>query len=285
MTETDMRKRDTIVLVFLAAFAMVTAGALRVGGSTRQKVMMCASSFRKIGAAVSVYCDTYDGKMPTMDGGSYSTTPNSTFVKAFWLLSTYDVTTSKQTWYNEGCLFKIGAIHDGTMFYCPTTPGAMSEYYSYSNPAPWGSNLQQQSPNNPGNGNVWLRMTKGNIYWPQSKVLATSADISRLGDNANLRYKVGYPMPVNKLSEMDTARAMIVDNQGLKDADGTYKVNALFGDGHVVFQPVPQYQGKWICPYNGGRPSDAIPAEWYSDGTTITTTQTMMCYYMYQFQP
>lgn len=261
-----MRKRDAIVLVLLCGFVVLCAGA----GRMHSKLLMCTTNLKKMSQALKVYCDTYDGTMPAMD--------SVTYIRAYWMLSSWNYTTNKQDWANAGCFFKAGLIPDGRTFYCPATPGYMDEYLAYSNPAPWGSNLQLQAPNQSGTGNAWLRAVKGYIYWPQSKRLATASDLATMGSSVSLRYQVGYPMPTYTISELDPARAMVVDSVALTDETGMYKTNALFGDGHVRYQTTPRNSstGKWYYPYQGQFPNGLTAAQ---------CTEIIMCQYMYQFQP
>jgi prepilin-type processing-associated H-X9-DG protein len=281
-----MLKRDAIVLVVLCGLVVLCAGA----GRMHAKLVMCDANLKSIGEAMRMYCDSYDGKMPTL---------NPSFINGKWVdgncihaqyvCSMYDASaTPNQVWLLLGCLLKAGLVSDGRTLYCPSAPGYMDEYLSYSNPAPWGSNLPNQMPNINGTGNIWLRITKGYIYWPQSTTLVTAGYHGvggvLLDGNGYSRYKVGQPAPPYLASQLDPARAMVVDGEAQKDESGKYKVNALFGDGHIRYQLVPQYSGKWICPYQGSRPSGAIATEWYSDGV-LWDNVTLMSNYMYLLQP
>jgi hypothetical protein len=261
-----MRKRDAMVLLVLCGSVVLCAGA----GRMHSKLLMCTTNLKMMAQALPVYCDSYDGRMPGMD--------NTNSIRAFYLLSAQDTSTNKQTWYNAGCLFKSGLVPDGRTFYCPAAPGYMSEYLAYSNPAPWGSNLALQAPNRPGTGNVWLRAIMGNIYWPQNRRLATASDISSLGTGASLRYEAGYPLPAWTASDVDPAKAIMVDARGQKDEGTTYQVNAVFSDGHVRYQPVPvdAATGKWMYPYQAQIPVGATSSQW---------VETTMARYMYRLQP
>jgi hypothetical protein len=276
-----MHKRDAIVLIVICCVVVVCAGATR--GS---KLLMCTTNLKKIGEAMPMYCDSYDGKMPTVSGGNY--------IRSHYVCATYDTTTG-QVWTMLGCLFKAGLVPDGRTFYCPSTRGWMDEYLAFSNPAPWGSNLDKQAPNPPGFGIIWLRITKGYIYWPQSTTMVTGSGSNLYGvggvlldsggsSGASLRYKVGQPAPPYLASQLDSGRALVADCEGQKDDSTRYNVNTLFPDGHTRYQLVPQYNGKWICPYQVHRPADSVASEWYGDGT-MWDNIAMMSNYMYLLQP
>jgi prepilin-type processing-associated H-X9-DG protein len=289
-----MRKHDAVVLIVICGLALLSAGALQVGGRIRAKALMCTVNFKEIGQGLAAYYDYYDDKMPTMnvyyDNGGWRA---QNCVRVHYVYSQWDDGINpKQIWTLLGCLFKAGIVTDGRTFYCPATERSMDEYLSYSNPAPWGSNINLQAPNigSGATGNMWLRARKGYVYWPQSTELVTS--LYQLDDQGWGRYKVGRPMPPMKASQLDVNKAMAVDGEGQRDDAGGFKVNALFPDGHARYQFVPRYTdpatGKrlWICPYQGSRPASADPRDWYMYGeNTVWNDVTIICNYMYALEP
>jgi prepilin-type processing-associated H-X9-DG protein len=300
-----MRKCDAVVLVVICGIALLSTGAMSVGGRMRAKTLMCTANLQKIAQAMAAYTDNYDGKMPTMNVYTYSGTWRAqNCIRVNYVLSQYsDGASPRQIWMLLGCLFKAGLITDGRTFYCPATTGAMEEFLSYSNPAPWGSSIQLQVPNSgpDGNGNMWLRARKGYIYWPQGKQMVTESfrnpyDGQPLGEpdstNGWGRYAVGKPAPPLKFADLGPNYAYAVDGEGQRDDSGGYKINTLFGDGHVKYQFVPRFTdpatGKrlWICPYQGSRPANADPLEWYrqSDGYWWDSV-TNICNYVYALEP
>jgi hypothetical protein len=240
-----------------------------------------------------VYWGTYDGKMPTMNAyGSGGQWYYGNCIRPHYVYSVYYAeATPNQEWMLLGCLFKAGMVPDGRTFYCPATNGSMDEYGAYSNPGPWGSNIDQQTPNiGPGaTGNLWIRATKGYVYWPQGREMVKTGWITPYDSNpmpsvSSWRYEIGKPASPFKASDLDTTKVMAVDGTPQRDSTGGYKVNTLFPDGHTNYQFVPKHGDKWICPYQGGRPLDMNPAEWYGDSALLDSV-TKICNYMYAFQP
>jgi prepilin-type processing-associated H-X9-DG protein len=286
-----MRKRDAVVLAILVTFVVLNAGAFRM----HSKVLMCTTNLQKIGQALPMYCESYDGKMPSMNlyvNYTDNKWHSENCERAHWAISQYQPGTG-QAWSGLGCLFKAGLTPDGRTFYCPSAAGYMEEYASYCSPAPWGSNLQLQMPNSPGNGNLWLRITKGYIYWPQGNQNVASSYINPFdgkplgypnSSNGYSRYKIGYPAPPLLYSQLAPSKAMAVDSEPQQDDGTNYKVNGLFGDGHVRYQLVPRYNGLWICPYQASRPATAIPSQWYGDGM-LWNDITLVSQYVYQLEP
>jgi prepilin-type N-terminal cleavage/methylation domain-containing protein len=303
-----------VVIAIIAVLLAVLLPGLRNAKSLAQRVQ-CGSRLKGIGSTMAPYADMYDGKMPAMEvnwgNGKYLT---CNAIRAHFIYSKYDSSANPtQSWTLLGCLFKAGLIDSGKLFYCPATQGWLDEFNSYSNPAPWGSNLPAQAPNNPGNGNIWLRATKGYVYWPQGRKMLTGNTTTILtpysqynlgsGNDASFagsgvetsnngwgRYKVGKPAPPIKYADIGPSYAFAADGEAHAVRGSGYMTGAAFGDGHTNLQRVPQYLDpadnklKWICPYQGHRPADANPAEWFGDGN-LWVDATLIHNYMYALQP
>jgi prepilin-type N-terminal cleavage/methylation domain-containing protein len=281
-----------VVIAIIAVLLAILLPSLQSAKGMAQR-LQCQSRLKALGASMAPYCETYDGKMPIMnaysEGGVWRT---QNCIRAHYIYSQFDDATSpKQIWVLLGCFFKAGLIDSGKLFYCPATQGWLEEYQGYNNPAPWGSNLDQQPINrNIGTGNIWLRGNKGYVYWPQGRKMLKS--LSELNDNGWGRYEVGKPAPPMKHSDLGPSYAFATDGEAHAVKGSGYKVGAVFGDAHVNLQLVPQYKdpatGKllWICPYQGHMPADAIRTEWYMQGdNTVWNAVTMICNYMYKLQP
>jgi hypothetical protein len=259
-----MRKRDAIVLLLICGFVLLNAGALRTGGSMRAKLLMCTVNLQKIAQAVAPYADSCDGKMPLMTGAP-NTPYSGTFMRAQWLLCELNPT-SGQRWYALGCLFAAGYISDGRQFYCPAIEGSLDEYLSYSNPAPWGSNLDMQTPNMPGDGNIWLRTIKGYAYWPLKSNNCTQAEYNAIRNQPggavgfDLRYRVGYPLPAVKYVDLGMSKPMAFDFSIHATKSSGYTINVAYGDAHVELTQVPRQSatGKYLYPY---QQDVGLPAE------------------------
>lgn len=241
-----MSRRNAFTLVELLVVIAIIAVLLAVlmpGLATAKalaKRVQCQSREKAIVTVVTPYADMYDGKMPLPDGGDAASGHGNTFVKAQWNLSLLD--SGVQKWYNMGCLFKAGLVQDGRLFYCTATEGWQDEYKSYADPTigPWGSKLDQQPANVNGNGNIWLRCTRGYSYWPQARFDYKQSDIDTLGDNIQLRYAAKYPGSPLKVSDLSPTKVMLFDF-GIHLVKGSgYNIDVAYGDGHVVMQRVPK---------------------------------------------
>lgn len=287
-----MRKCEVTVLFAMCGLALLSAGALRRGGSLRVKTLMCTVNMQKVGQAMAAYWGLYDGKMPNMwMNGNGSTWVAGNCIHSHDLFSQYNGygVQPPQIWVQFGCIYNVGLVPDGRTFYCPATEGSTDEYKSYGSYSPWGVLPQPINPVPPSQ-NQYVRLKTGFAYWPQASAMVTGTstlyglDGVPLTGNGWDRYRAGLPAPALKASDVDVTRPMAVDNGSQPDGFGGYKVNTLYADGHANYQPVPKYNGKWICPYGGRRPTGVVADEWYSDGTSLDNG-TMMSNYMYLLQP
>jgi prepilin-type N-terminal cleavage/methylation domain-containing protein len=253
-----------VVIAIIAVMLAVLLPGLQVAKSLAKR-LQCQTRLKGIGTAIAPYADTYGGKMPQM------TSADGRWMHGHWQLSVLDTgkTPPVQSWYGLGCLFKGGFVQDGRLFYCLATEGWLDEYQSYSNPGPWGNNLDLQAPNNPGNGNIWLRCTKGYSYWPLARKNWTASEFASVKapsdaqGNFTARYKVdSAAAPVN-YSDLGMNRSLSFDFSIHTVKGSGYNINVVYGDSHVSLSRVPKITsgantGKFMYPWqqDGGVPAD-----------------------------
>jgi hypothetical protein len=254
-----MYKRDAIVLIGLLAFVLLNVGALSLGGHLRAKTLLCQANMKEIGSALTAYCDTYDGAMPTLE---YPFNPGPIPYISHYYIQRRDVGGQVVKWCQLGCLYSSGLISDARTFYCPAAKGSSEEHLSYCDPAPWGT-LPQNGQQNV--VNQWVRAWKGYIYWPQSKDVYKTA-----GEIPGSAYQVGYPRSATMLDRLDQTKAIAADI--VLHPEGGYKVNALFFDGCLKYQDAPSVGGKsWY--YNAAQEPDGAPFS--ADWTSVTVAEWM----------
>jgi hypothetical protein len=267
MREGRLRICDAVVLVGLCAAVVLTAGAMSIGGRMHAKTVMCQQNLRCIGQALNQYVDKYNGGLPSLEKGTVYP-----YMQHYYVIerSTSSDQSGPFTWYHLGCLFGAGLITDGRTFYCPRAAGGLDEYRQYASSSPWGTLPQYlagtTTPIPPNTSNQWLRTIKGYIYWPQSRSLMQSYELPQYGNGLMYPlYAVGFPKPVLKAADLDPAKAIVADI--VYHADGSqYMTNAVFMDGSVVYQNVPQAgSGKKLyydyTQYGGSYDSPA-PSDW-----------------------
>ncbi len=227
-----MRKRDILALIALCVFVAASAGAAVRGGRMHAKSLMCSTNMKVLGAALSAYVDIYDGQLASLE----NTSVYPTWTQHFYLLRR-EYTPGNNLWKHWGCLYAAGLVADGRTFYCPAASGSIDEYISYCDPAPWGTLPQVSNMPPQGNGNQWVRATRGYLYWPQSTDTFKSNVSSEINSNAVGIYQVGCPKSATTLSMLDEGRAVGADL--VYHDDGPYMANVLFWDGSVVYRGAP----------------------------------------------
>jgi prepilin-type N-terminal cleavage/methylation domain-containing protein len=287
-----------VVIAIIAVLLSVLIPSLRVAKNMGQRIQ-CSSHLKGLAASLAPYAEMHDGKMPAMDvslNGSSWTMGNA--VHAPYYISAYiDTASPRQIWMLLGCLFNAGIIDNGKTFYCPATEGWLDEYKGYTTAGPWGTNLPNQQANQT-TSSIGIRMPKGYTYWPQGRKpvyqvgtnLYGPYDSRALGDGRGWgRYNVGFPAPPLKYSDLGPNYAFAVDHQPHAVRGSGYVVGAAWGDGHAGAQKVPQYNHngtlKWICYFQGTRPSDYKTTEWYGDGSIPWDNITVISNYIYMLQP
>jgi prepilin-type N-terminal cleavage/methylation domain-containing protein len=297
-----------VVIAIIAILLAILLPSLRFAKGLAQR-LQCQAKLKGLGSALSPYAGSYDGKMPTMEveaaSGRWQTVE---CIRAHYIYSKYIEGTAPQpqVWLLMGCLYKAGFIESGMSFYCPAVEGWRDEYDSYNSPAPWGSQLELQPGASPGTGNTWLRAWKGYVYWPQGRKMVKSGFISPFTNRAlnyrsdyptpasfgaGGRYQVGKPAPPIRYDEIGPGFSFATDGTAHSIKGSGYLTGAVFGDGHVNMQKMPQHLRAadnkllWICAYQNKRPADADPAEWYGDGATPWDSITEISNYVFALQP
>lgn len=253
-----------VVIAIIAVLLAILLPALRNVKDVAKR-LQCQTRLKNIGTCIAPYADTFGGKMPTM-----TSEPDHKWMHGHWQLASLDTSTGVQTWYGMGCLYSGGFVDDGRLFYCLATDGWLDEYLDYSNPGPWGTKLDQQRPNNPGNGNTWLRCTKGYSYWPLARKNWTQGEfdsvraLSGAGNNFTARYNVDYPAAPMNYADLGMNRPLAFDFSIHSVKGSGYNINVVYGDSHVQLVRVPKNDaGQYMYPWqqDGGVPyEDRTPA-------------------------
>lgn len=275
-----------VVIAIIAVLLAVLLPSLQTAKSLAQR-LQCRARVKAIVSSIAPYADAYDGKMPLMTGAP-NTADVGKFMRGHWYLA--ELINDTQKWYALGCLFQGGYITDPRQFYCPAVQGWYDEYMSYNNPAPWGTKLDQQKPNQ-GAGNVWLCAKKGYTYWPLTRKKLTTDEYTKLATltGVSLRYKAGYPGPAMKYADQDPGRPLSWDCAPHTVKGSGYNYNIGFGDSHVTMQTNPRELGtnKYYYWYQQGKEKDGsginvIPDEELDPSTGLPNSNWVEVY-MYDY--
>jgi prepilin-type N-terminal cleavage/methylation domain-containing protein len=240
-----------VVIAIIAVLLSILIGSLRHVKELGKR-MRCANNARSLGMAVKLYADNFDGKLPNLE--SAVGTPDERIDHPYWICRDFTGDTPRQwrTVFGFGCLClrQTKLIDNPIMFYCPADDLWNDIYNAYAQPSGWGA--AKSTPNdprylvsaNPSNAQDIIRITY--VYYPETKKRLTVLPAGGAGTGST--YEVGYPGVALRITDLDSSKAMSCDNGG-HSLGGTTKAtddpeinkgyNAVFGDGHVNFQPAP----------------------------------------------
>jgi prepilin-type processing-associated H-X9-DG protein len=262
------------LLVILAMLGLLVATLLPAMSSSSEKACraQCASNFRQIGAALSLYSADNNAFLPQRNWPQ-NQLPWHTSEQCRCTPGTSNITRGP---YNLAPLYFSGALKNAKSLYCPSRaklyPTATYEYYTAAGvwPSPQGVDDNVRSSYD---------------YYPQSKDIVTDAATgfkSGALTYVSMAFKSPYPAdPVQitlvepaplKLAQIDLKKSVAVDdiNSGiLVHHDG---VNAVFADGHVTYQSTQ----------NNPTPLKAQNLSQLSSASTAAAYFRMI---MYQWQP
>jgi prepilin-type N-terminal cleavage/methylation domain-containing protein len=244
-----------VVIAIIAVLLSILLPSLRHVKELAKRVR-CANNLRTIGATMKLYADDWGGDLPNLESSIGTATER--LDHPYWICRDFVAGSDPKRWktiYGFGCM-ALGPdklIDNPVIFYCPADDMWKDIYNAYALPSGWGT--AKSTPNDPrysiadnaSNAQDIIRVTY--IYFPQGRKRIDSARLAALGGpGTGSTYEVGCPEIALKISDVDSSKAMSCDNGG-HSLGGTTKAidspeankghNAVFGDGHVNFQPPP----------------------------------------------
>jgi prepilin-type N-terminal cleavage/methylation domain-containing protein len=221
-----------IVIAIVALLLSILVVSMR-GAKAMGKRIQCSVRLNGLGKAFSMYLTEYDPLMPELEDFPYQAIQHYSTYKRNQYPS-FVASRGNTFWCGLGCLWARGLVDNAMSFYCPATEGWKDEYDSaIDSNRKWGKT----------NGNGFLKVNSGYVYWPLSKETYTQDEWNKLNADQNqdaVNYLIGYPKSPDKQPDLNRGKALIADYT-FHDVKGSgWNLNALFPDGHVVFQTQPK---------------------------------------------
>jgi len=208
------------LLVVIAIIALLMGILMPALSRVREvaKRTVCSSQLRQVGIAIPLYAGDNDNFMPYYGDPMH---PYAVY-RDGWRDDNGKLTAMKVALLYEG-----GYIPEPKVFYCPSNILALYRFESYNDPRPWGT-LPQKYNTKDAQGvthNQWIRM--GYTYFPTDRKPKIDPSTQAPEDTAKKIDRVDPYLPYMT----DTIRRKEHISHQRK---GTYAINALFIDGHVI---------------------------------------------------
>jgi len=245
------------LLVVIAIIAILAAILLPALAAAKEKALrtQCVSNLKQIGVGVAMYVADNNDYMPVRNWKMPTGNPWETYEACRCNPGTGVITAGA---YNLGLLYFTKLIQNAKVFYCPSTAFAGPTWtYDYYTAEGYWPSTPAVAPDGTPEDNV----RTGYNYYPQSKIIANDAttggyDLPTIEPYVTMTLVSPNPSdpaepsltepPLLKITDVDQTKSVSADTLqswkglGHRTSGSPAGVNALFGDGHVIWIGVKQ---------------------------------------------
>src|ERR1041385_7718673 len=254
-----------VVIAIIAILAALLLPALS-NAKERAKRINCASNLHQAAVGINMYVGDANGWMPVC-GWPSGQNPWQSYSACRVTPGTMTVT---RGYMGLGLLWRTKALSDPKVFYCPSNLKIGTDNFTYD----YYATSPNQWPSTPaGSGDDQVRA--GYNYFPQSKNLTSVGGVILpvvTWTSVTLEVGGAFSMIVMRQTDVDINKSMLTDlvhnlnNVPHKVSTTISGLNALFGDGHVLYQNARQNAAAfqiWKNAEAGGSPigNDAPPSQ------------------------
>jgi prepilin-type N-terminal cleavage/methylation domain-containing protein len=226
------------LLVVIAIIAILAAMLLPALSKAKEKALRvnCISNLRQVGLGSLSYANDANDYLPVC-GWPQGQNPWQTYSAARVTPGTMNLT---RGYMSLGLTYRTKTCPDAKVFYCPSNKRAAGETWTYeyfaTAPNSWPSTTATSGAE---------QIRTGYNYYPQlrEQVPLSGELVPKLVfSKVTLEYGGDFDMVRCKLSQVDQNKSMStdlvhdVDSPPHRDGTSTAGLDALFPDGHVVFQ-------------------------------------------------
>jgi len=243
-----------VVIAIIAILAAMLLPAL-ASAKERAKRTACGNNLKQIGLAILTYASDNEDTLPPL---KWNGNNNDQYPYEMMRFDPFPVVANPPTYetdggpYNLGSLWSSRLLLGGEIFYCPSRESKADflTFGFYNGFASWPCG---GDPNASGNKQL---VRSGYYYYPQSKNSAPVSGVTGFRGTAIIPqwpanstspepYRSWACVPLFKTTDIDQTKSMVTDDiesglPGLSHRDGGNPagLNAVFGDGHLVWQNV-----------------------------------------------
>jgi prepilin-type N-terminal cleavage/methylation domain-containing protein/prepilin-type processing-associated H-X9-DG protein len=223
---------ELLVVIGIISLLLAIVTPSLSGAKGQAKTLQCTARLTAMGRAIMTFADENSGMLPTLqyyrecladqNEPGYIDRYNACKWSGPGKAGKPD-----PYWCQLGCLYGGGYIDNPQTFYCPATGNWDQRYKANCTMGGWGKGISE----------AFCQY----IYWPRNKRPLTEGELSRSMAGATGNYVAGIGGSAERMQDMYSQCAIVADYSFHARKSESWRLNALFPDGHVSIQSQPRH--------------------------------------------